>query len=66
MRWLDKVLKPLEDLPEAELRRLKANLELTLGPDSAVLMKDVCGRGDEEALEVFRWVARVLLRAGTR
>lgn len=62
MRWLDTALEPL-DLPAARKRRLRAALALTLGADSLVVMKDVCGLDDEEALEVLRWTAQTLLRA---
>jgi hypothetical protein len=64
MRWLDKVLEPLDDLPEEQKRRLRAALALTMGMDSIVIMKDVCRLDDHEALAVLRWVATVLLRAG--
>lgn len=64
MRWLDKVLEPLDDLPEEQKRRLRAALALTMGIDSIVIMKDVCRLEDHEALAVLRWVATVLLRAG--
>jgi AcrR family transcriptional regulator len=64
MRWLDKVLEPLDDLPEEQKRRLRAALALTMGMDSIVIMKDVCRLEDHEALSVLRWVATVLLRAG--
>jgi AcrR family transcriptional regulator len=63
MRWLDHVLGPLPGLPEAQRRRLRAALALTLGIDSVVVMKDVCGLDDDEALAVLRWAATVLLRA---
>lgn len=64
MRYLDTVLEPLEGLPDRQRRRLRAALALTIGIDSIVIMKDACRLDDEEALEVLRWVARVLLRAG--
>jgi AcrR family transcriptional regulator len=64
MRWLDKVLEPLDDLPEEQKRRLRAALALTMGMDSIVIMKDVCRLEDHEALAVLRWVATVLVRAG--
>lgn len=64
MRWLDQVLEPLEDLPEERRRRLQAALALTIGMDSLVIMKDVCGLGDEEAVAVLRWTAVAILRAG--
>jgi AcrR family transcriptional regulator len=64
MRWLDKVLEPLDDLAEEQKRRLRAALALTMGMDSIVIMKDVCRLEDHEALAVLRWVATVLVRAG--
>jgi AcrR family transcriptional regulator len=64
MRWLDHVLAPLGDLDDDRQRRLKAALALTLGMDSVVVMKDVCGLDDEEALDVLRWAAIAILRAG--
>lgn len=64
MRWLDKALEPLHDLPEEQKQRLRAALALTMGPDSVAIMKDVCGLEDHEALAVLRWAATVLLRAG--
>jgi AcrR family transcriptional regulator len=62
IRWLDAVLEPLE-LPDDRKRRLRSALALTLGIDSLVVMKDVCGLDDEEALDVLRWTAERLLRA---
>lgn len=64
MRWLDKALEPLHDLPEEQKQRLRAALALTMGPDSIAIMKDVCRLEDHEALAVLRWAATVLLRAG--
>ena len=73
MRWLDDVLEPLhdlpDDLPDDQYRRLRAALALTLGADSIVVMKDVCGLDDDTALDVLRWSATALLHAaihGTR
>ena len=64
MRWLDQVLEPLTDLSDERKRRLKAALALTLGMDSLVVMKDVCQLDDDEALEVLKWAAMAILRAG--
>ena len=64
MRWLNVALEPLDDLPEERRRRLQAALALTLGMDSLVVLKDVCGLEDDEALEVLRWTALAILRAG--
>lgn len=65
MRWLAEALKPArQELSEAQWRRLRAALALTLSIDAMVVMKDVCRLEDGEALAVLRWAARALLRAG--
>jgi AcrR family transcriptional regulator len=64
IRWLDTVLEPLRDLPEEQTRRLRSALALTLGSESLVVTKDVCGLDEEEALAVLRWAALAILRAG--
>lgn len=64
MRWLDEVLAPVGEMGEERRTRLQAALALTLGTDSLVVMKDVCGLDDDEALDVLRWAATALLRAG--
>jgi AcrR family transcriptional regulator len=63
MRWLDRVLEPLETLPEDRKQRLRDALALTLGIDSVVVMKDVCHLEDDDALAVLRWTATAILRA---
>lgn len=63
IRWLDEVLEPLGDLPEDRKRRLRSALALTLGSEPLVVMKDVCGLDDDEAVEVLRWTATAILRA---
>lgn len=63
MQWLEEVLRPLADRLSPPLaKRLKSALALTLGIDSIVIMKDVCGLDDHEALEVLEWVARMILQ----
>ena len=63
MRWLDRVLEPIAAMPDDRRERLRAALALTLGGDSMVVMKDVCGLDDDEALGVLRWTAVAILRA---
>lgn len=65
MRWLEKVLEPVrEELGEAQSRRLRCALALTMSIDAMVVMKDVCRlQKEEEAQEVLRWAAAALLRA---
>jgi AcrR family transcriptional regulator len=66
MRWLEKILEPVRgQLPAAELLRLRRALALVLSPDAMVVLKDVCRiQSEAEGLEVLRWAARALLRAG--
>jgi AcrR family transcriptional regulator len=66
MRWLDRVLGPLPGLSATQRQRLQAALALTLGIDSVVIMKDVCGLDDDQALDVLRWTATTLLRAALK
>jgi AcrR family transcriptional regulator len=63
MRWLEKVLEPVDGLPDERRQRLRAALALTLGIDSVVVMKDVCHLDDDETLAVLRWTATAILRA---
>jgi AcrR family transcriptional regulator len=63
MRWLEEILRPLLKSLSAPLRRrLKNALALTLGIDSIVIMKDVCGLEDKEALDVLQWTASIILQ----
>ena len=63
MRWLNQALAPL-DGHAPQHGRLKAALALTLGIESIIVMKDVCRLDDDESLDVLRWAATALLRAG--
>jgi AcrR family transcriptional regulator len=63
VRWLDEVLRPAEKLTDETRHRLRAALALTLGIESIVVMKDVCGLDDADALSVLRWAATTLLQA---
>lgn len=65
MRWLDTVLQPLA-LPEDRRQRLKTALALTVGSDSLIILKDVCGLSSTEAAATLRRAALALLRAELR
>jgi len=65
MRWLDTVLAPVRTkLTAPQWKRLRCALALTMGIDALVVAKDVCRLGDDEAIEMLRWAALALLRAG--
>jgi hypothetical protein len=65
MRWLDTVLQPL-DLSEDRRQQLKTALALAVGPDSLIILKDVCGLSSTEAYATLRRAALALLRAELR
>jgi hypothetical protein len=53
------------ELTDAQWRRLRAALALAVGTEALVVMKDVCRiEDDRQALDVLRWAATTLLRAG--
>ncbi len=63
--WVTDALAPLEGrLPEPELHRLVYAVAATVGIDALVWLTDIAGLSREQALEVMRWSARALLRAG--
>jgi len=63
MRWLDRVLEPLDGLPADRKERLRAALALVVGGESVVVLKDVAGLDGDEALDVVQWAAAALLAA---
>jgi AcrR family transcriptional regulator len=64
-RWLDQALEPVRrEMSEQDWCRLRAALSLTLGSEALMVMKDVCRLDDRKGLEVLRWAAAALLRAG--
>jgi AcrR family transcriptional regulator len=65
MRWFDTVLQPLA-LSEDRRQRLKTVLALAFGPDSLIVLKDVCGLSSTEASATLRRAALALLRAELR
>ena len=62
MRWLDTVLQPLT-IPDDRRERLKTALALAVGPDSLVILKDVCGLSGTQASATLKRTALALLRA---
>ena len=66
MRWLDTVLEPARDrLSDPDYERLRAALALTMSIDAIVVLRDVCRiEDDAELLDVLRWAATAILRAG--
>lgn len=67
--WIIAALAPrrseLEKNPQA-FRRLVSALSLCLGIEALIVQRDICGLEADEAVEVSRWAAQVLLAAGVR
>lgn len=65
LRWLDRVLEPVQrGLSPAQRQRLRSALALTVGIDAVVVLRDVCRiDDDEELLGVLRWATLTLARA---
>jgi AcrR family transcriptional regulator len=63
-RWLEACLEPLAgSVPKADLERLIRALSLVAGPEPMVVLRDVCHLGDDDALALTDWMARVLIEA---
>jgi AcrR family transcriptional regulator len=64
VRWIEKALAPVRGrLEEPDFRRLVAALSLCMGIEALIVLRDVCALEPEEAEEVSRWAARMLLRS---
>jgi AcrR family transcriptional regulator len=63
--WVADALAPLRGrLPEPELERLVLAIASAVGIDSLVWLTDIGGLSRPQAVELMRWSARALLRAG--
>ena len=64
IRWIEEALSPLgERMPEPKLRQLVYGIGATLGIEAFVWLTDMAGLSREQAVEVMRSNARMLLRA---
>lgn len=62
--WIADVLKPARGRMDARtFARLSKALALLLGIDPIVVMRDVAGAPEREALDTLEWTARVLVTA---
>ena len=63
-RWLAQTLDPLRaSMPEQRFERLVAALSLVGGFEAMFVLRDICRMDTDDALEVTRWAAEVLLEA---
>jgi AcrR family transcriptional regulator len=65
--WIADTLAPVRDQLDAETYNKLANaLTLMIGIDPVVVMTDIAGASQEEALGALEWSARVLVEAALR
>jgi len=63
--WIQRALAPVSDrLNEQMKERLVGALSLCMGIEALVVMRDVCGYTPQQAVEISRWAAQSILRAG--
>lgn len=61
--WIDAALKPLAKRISAEAyTRLVCGLALCGGIEALLVLRDICGLSEVEAIEVSRWAAQALLK----
>jgi len=61
--WIDAALKPLAKSISAEAyTRLVCGLALCGGIEALLVLRDICGLSEVEAIEVSRWAAQALLK----
>jgi AcrR family transcriptional regulator len=67
LEYVDQALAPLRDqLDPAQFDRLLHATAVVVGIEARIVLQDICGLDDREALETERWAAQALLAAATR
>ncbi|HZB97411.1 MAG TPA: TetR/AcrR family transcriptional regulator [Candidatus Sulfotelmatobacter sp.] len=65
IEWIERALAPVwERLDEPAKEQLVGALSLCMGVEALVVLRDVCGYSPERAVEICRWAAQAILRAG--
>jgi AcrR family transcriptional regulator len=65
--YVERAVAPLAgQVTDTDLARLTHGLAAVMGIESMIVLRDICGLGADEILEVQRWSARALLDAVTR
>jgi AcrR family transcriptional regulator len=63
--WIEQALAPVWDRMDAQTQeRLRGALSLCMGIEAQVVLRDVCGYSPQQAVEISRWAAQAILRAG--
>ncbi|MBN9113317.1 MAG: TetR/AcrR family transcriptional regulator [Pseudonocardia sp.] len=66
LEYVERAIAPLEGhIDDAALARLTHALTAVIGIESTIVLRDICGLGPEEVLEIQRWSAQALITAGT-
>jgi AcrR family transcriptional regulator len=61
--WIEAALKPLaKRIPAKAYARLVSGLALCGGIEALLVLRDICGLSEVEAIEVSRWAAQALLK----
>jgi AcrR family transcriptional regulator len=62
--WIAEALAPVrKEIEPATYNRLTKALTLLLGIDPVVVMRDIAGASQEQALDALEWSARILVKA---
>jgi len=63
--WIEQALRPVWGrLDQPTRERLVGALSLCVGIEALVVLHDVCGYSSARAVEISRWAAQAILRAG--
>lgn len=63
--WIEQALAPVWALLDQRTqKRLLGALSLCMGIEAVVVLQDICGYSAPEAVEISRWAAQAILRAG--
>lgn len=64
LEYIERALAPLDGhLAADELDRLTCALAVVMGIESTLVLRDICGLGPDEILEVQHWAARALVQS---
>jgi hypothetical protein len=67
VEWIADALAPARDKIDSEtFNKLSRALTLLLGIDPIVVMKDIAGASQEQALDTLEWSARALVEAALK
>jgi AcrR family transcriptional regulator len=63
LEYVERALAPWEgQLDQAELDKLTYALAVVMGIESTIVLRDICGLGSEEILQIQHWAARALVQ----